>query len=90
MEQHLKIILLMSALFLTAIACSLGQNPTPTASPATGSAPVIPATTQPNLSPSGNVITPDNLEYLGAFRLPGGDEPPQTFAYGGNAMTFNP
>jgi hypothetical protein len=28
--------------------------------------------------------------YQGAFRLPGGDTPPQTFAYGGNAMTFNP
>jgi len=30
------------------------------------------------------------MEYIGAFRLPGGDEPPRTFAYGGNAMTFNP
>jgi hypothetical protein len=27
---------------------------------------------------------------LGAFRLPGGNTPPKTFAYGGNAMTFNP
>jgi hypothetical protein len=36
------------------------------------------------------VIAPDALEYIGAFRLPGGDEPPRTFAYGGNAMTFNP
>lgn len=31
-----------------------------------------------------------DFEYLGAFRLPGGTEPPLTFAYGGNAMTFNP
>ncbi|MBN1538497.1 MAG: hypothetical protein JW908_17305 [Anaerolineales bacterium] len=35
-------------------------------------------------------IQPSDITYLGAFRLPGGDTPPQTFAYGGNAMTFNP
>jgi hypothetical protein len=35
-------------------------------------------------------IRPDNFQYLGAFRLPAGEERPQTFAYGGNAMTFNP
>jgi len=40
--------------------------------------------------PSGNVILPADLEYLGAFRLPGGYERPETFMYGGNAMTFNP
>ncbi|MGD2157597.1 MAG: hypothetical protein PVG32_12055 [Anaerolineales bacterium] len=36
------------------------------------------------------LIQPGDFEYLGAFRLPGGDQRPQTFAYGGNAMTFNP
>ena len=41
-------------------------------------------------SPSGALLLPSDLTYLGAFRLPGGDTPPQTFAYGGNAMTFNP
>jgi len=35
-------------------------------------------------------IEPSCFEYLGAFRLPGDDTPPNTFAYGGNAMTFNP
>jgi hypothetical protein len=35
-------------------------------------------------------IQPTDFEYLGAFRLPGGDDRPKTFAYGGNAMTFNP
>ncbi|MFZ5918177.1 MAG: hypothetical protein ACOYZ7_14640 [Chloroflexota bacterium] len=39
---------------------------------------------------SGDLVQPADLTYLGAFRLPGGDDPPQTFAYGGNAMTFNP
>lgn len=42
------------------------------------------------LSPAGDLVQPADLVYLGAFRLPGGDDPPQTFAYGGNAMTFNP
>ncbi|KAA3656355.1 MAG: hypothetical protein DWQ04_31435, partial [Chloroflexi bacterium] len=37
-----------------------------------------------------SLAQPDDFQYLGAFRLPGGDERPQTFAYGGNAMTFNP
>lgn len=36
------------------------------------------------------LLMPADLTYLGAFRLPGGDDPPETFAYGGNAMTFNP
>ena len=36
------------------------------------------------------VIDPSSLQYQGAFRLPGGEDRPATFAYGGNAMTFNP
>jgi hypothetical protein len=36
------------------------------------------------------LIDPADLVYLGAFRLPGGETPPTTFAYGGNAMTYNP
>ena len=31
-----------------------------------------------------------DFHYLGAFRLPDAGERPNTFAYGGNAMTFNP
>ncbi len=37
-----------------------------------------------------DLVQPEGFEYLGAFRLPGGDERPETFAYGGNAMTFRP
>ncbi|HEY71153.1 MAG TPA: hypothetical protein G4O08_11285 [Anaerolineae bacterium] len=40
--------------------------------------------------PSGSLVRPADFEYLGAFRLPGGDDRPLTFAYGGNAMTFRP
>ena len=35
-------------------------------------------------------LTASDFSYVGAFRLPGRYTPPQTFAYGGNAMTFNP
>lgn len=35
-------------------------------------------------------LQPADLIYRGAFRLPQGGERPLTFAYGGNAMSFNP
>ncbi|MBZ0304841.1 MAG: hypothetical protein K8I82_02115, partial [Anaerolineae bacterium] len=37
-----------------------------------------------------HLIQPEDFEYLGAFRLPAGAMRPNTFEYGGNAMTFNP
>jgi hypothetical protein len=39
---------------------------------------------------TAQLVQPADFYYLGAFRLPGGDTRPATFAYGGNAMTFNP
>lgn len=67
-------------------ACNLPGAPVSEA-PGGGSQP----TALPIPAPvSGEVIDPQDLEYLGAFRLPAGDERPFTFAYGGNAMTFNP
>jgi hypothetical protein len=39
---------------------------------------------------AGDGITASDFHYLGAFRLPEGRERPDTFAYGGNAMTYNP
>lgn len=39
---------------------------------------------------SSGVIDPAALEYTGAFRLPGEEDRPRTFMYGGNAMTFYP
>ncbi|MBN2311643.1 MAG: hypothetical protein JXR94_21875 [Candidatus Hydrogenedentes bacterium] len=39
---------------------------------------------------AARLVQPGDFEYLGAFRLPAGDERPATFDYGGNAMTFNP
>ncbi|HBI15470.1 MAG TPA: hypothetical protein DDY20_08160 [Desulfobulbaceae bacterium] len=46
--------------------------------------------TPPPPPPAGGLVQPADFTYLGAFRLPGGDTPPRTFAYGGNAMTYNP
>ena len=37
-----------------------------------------------------NRLQPADFTYLGAFRLPNGGARPKTFAYGGNAVTFNP
>jgi hypothetical protein len=48
-----------------------------------------PAARSPKTVPSG-LVQPADLTYLGAFRLPGTDPRPQTFEYGGNAMTFRP
>lgn len=39
---------------------------------------------------SDNILLPADFEYLGAFRLPRDGDRPRTFAYSGNAMTFNP
>lgn len=50
----------------------------------------LPLVTTESRSFANNLVTPEDLIYLGAFRLPGGDDPPETFAYGGNAMTYNP
>jgi len=43
----------------------------------------------PAPTPTPQLLQPAAIHYLGAFRLPGEDERPATFAYGGNAMTFN-
>ena len=72
------------------LACTLGQTPPLLTDPEPVTVPPTESQPQPLPPPSGDVVNPDNVEYLGAFRLPGGDDRPQTFAYGGNAMTFNP
>lgn len=85
-DKNIRVPILIVALILL-LACTLGQTP-PQTPPE--SAPVSQTESNPQPLPAGNVIHPEDIEYLGAFRLPGGEDPPQTFAYGGNAMTFNP
>ncbi len=74
-------------LVLAACRTPRATPPDSAADPPTPLPPSEPLPSEP--LPSG-LVTPDDFTYLGAFRLPGGDDPPQTFAYGGNAMTFNP
>lgn len=45
---------------------------------------------KPQFIVESDLVHPDDFVYLGAFRLPGNGERPFTFAYGGEAMTFNP
>ena len=57
--------------------------------PLTTKGATVPAPTQ-TPPPPGDLVQPADLVYLGAFRLPDEGDRPLTFAYGGNAMTFNP
>lgn len=86
MKRALFIIMLVAA--ITLAACNLpgraSASPVPVdESPAATASPTA-------ASISEDVVDPSNLHYLGAFRLPEGGDRPYTFAYGGNAMTFNP
>ncbi|MFZ5881969.1 MAG: hypothetical protein ACOY0R_21575 [Chloroflexota bacterium] len=83
--------ILLPAVMVLLLACSFPRPQSLPALPPPEAAP--PASSQPTAlppPPSADVVAAADFEYLGAFRLPGGDQPPQTFAYGGNAMTFNP
>lgn len=46
--------------------------------------------TQTRTTELTGLVMPGDLEYLGAFRLPGGEDRPLTFGYGGSAMTYYP
>lgn len=52
--------------------------------------PTSPPRATQTLPLTSDLIRPQDLDYLGAFRLPDGGAPPLTFEYGGNAMTFDP
>ncbi len=83
--------ILLPAVVAILLACSFPRPQSLPTQPLPEAAP--PAAAQPTVippPPSADVVAAADFEYLGAFRLPGGDQPPQTFAYGGNAMTFNP
>ncbi len=87
--KTLRTPLILTVLTITLYACTLDQTllvqTESEPAPATDNIPQTSA-----VPPSEDALSVENLEYIGAFRLPGGDERPRTFAYGGNAMTFNP
>lgn len=79
--------------FIAAACGGASSEPEPTHVVAATPAPVVTPTAYLPIvvtSDPAALVQPDGLTYLGAFRLPGGDDRPETFAYGGNAMTFNP
>ena len=91
-----RLILPLVMLLLSGLACTFGQPPAdqtlPSLPPSNETAPTSPASATPLPPPAdpGAVIQPEDLEYLGAFRLPDDGDRPRTFEYGGNAMTFRP
>jgi hypothetical protein len=69
------------------MGCTPADSPVeePTGPPAVSSLPP-----RATVSSTAQLVQPADLTYVGAFQLPGGDDRPKTFAYGGNAMTFSP
>lgn len=83
-----------AVLLIFSLGCALSGEPSP-AAPALAAVTAtshtyLPFVSQGTPSPTGGLLQAVDFEYLGAFRLPEGGERPLTFAYGGNAMTFNP
>ena len=88
-ERKIKASVLLIAYFFSACAGTGGEQEAIKETDHTNETEDINFSTV-NHAISGDVINPDQLVYIGAFRLPGDGDRPQTFAYGGNAMTFNP
>lgn len=84
---------LILILLLTVFACSIPRQQAVEIQPGLESQPTAESQPQPippaAVDSAHGLVNPDEFEYRGAFRLPGGEDRPQTFAYGGNAMTFN-
>ncbi len=81
---------MLTGVLLVTLGCTSGAPLVSSIAPPPEAADLSTRTPAANTSPSGMLLAPEDFEYLGAFRLPGDSTPPKTFAYGGNAMTFNP
>ena len=83
--KHGTVVLAISLILLSILACNLPATLEPTEGPmATGE-----TEPSPTASPPGSLIQPDDLAYLGAFRLPDGPEG-IGWEYSGAAMTYYP
>jgi hypothetical protein len=100
-NPHTTRLATIGLILLSVLACNLPSStepaarpPDPTAPPPAETATASPELSSPTTAPipptATDLVQPNDLVYLGAFRLPGNGDPPLTFAYGGNAMTFNP
>ncbi len=80
---------------LLALLCATNLVPSPKSSAAHATATLTPQAYLPLVTatyappPSDELVDPNSIVYVGAFRLPDDGERPHTFEYGGNAMTFN-
>ncbi len=77
--KKLRTPLILTILMILLFACTPGQSPpAQTESEPGPAADNIPQ--PPAVPPYADALPVEDLEYMGAFRLPGGDERPQTFA----------
>ena len=85
--KRIPLLVIVSVLLLLSLGCVGVEQPVEqiNATPvSTDYLPLVPR------DYAGQLVQPADLLYLGAFRLPGNGMRPETFAYGGNAMTLNP
>jgi hypothetical protein len=78
-----------ACLALTFLVCSKASIP-PSSNPTPTPVSTPESTPSPDAPTSTVRVQPADIVYRGAFRLPGGEDRPDTFAYGGNAMTYSP
>ncbi|MBC8506158.1 MAG: hypothetical protein ISR58_12205 [Anaerolineales bacterium] len=99
MQAQFQLKLLSFLLVLSFLACNLPnqiiEESPPQAEPAevTASEEAVSAPTASSASSQDlptNLIQPEDLTYLGAFRLPDGGDEATTWEYGGQALAFNP
>jgi len=94
MRYYPSLIMLLVAVLLFCNACVLKPQTSEIEDPQTG---IVSAEEPEQDSGAKNLnvdnvdlLTVNDIEYLGSFRLPGNGERPDTFDYGGGAITFNP
>jgi hypothetical protein len=93
MERKRSRALKSGAALLVLLALSLGclaTGPSPDEPEAPPTAPAEPPTQETGHQPPppSQAVRPEDLHYLGAFRLPDDGDRPLTFAYGGSGMAF--
>jgi hypothetical protein len=88
--RALTIVLILLLAVALPVASGCGSHGEAVVLPAEVESAVLLQPAEVTTSVAPHLVHPGDFEYLGAFRLPGGTERPRTFAYGGEAMTFNP
>lgn len=91
MKYFLSIIIILIIPGLIFTACTSGAEAVSgDAERSTGQSAEDSSVTDNTDIPDVPLLSPEDIEYVGAFRLPGDGERPDTFEYGGSTLTFNP